>query len=397
MRKERSQIKLLLWIGVGLLAGFLLNFIFAAKILPSEVTVSLDCDREPVQDSVYVTREVSKQWDEANYYIGAEYDFVVHNDTDLVIRDWSLDIPLSQVILPLSEEDYWNVDCVQEGEILHISSLDYTSETQPGYTRTFGMILKSRELMPLNPVTLRYRKVYDPFRLPSFPLLIMAGFVWCMILVKCLSEYNAKSKAKTRAEQDRQIILQSMSTFVNFIDAKDPYTKGHSQRVATVSSELAARLGLSKEIVYHVYYAGLLHDSGKISIPDNILKKVGILTPEEYAIMKTHSTHGGEILKDFTSVPGIREGALYHHERFDGKGYPLGLKGKDIPLFGRIICVADSYDAMARDRCYRKHLSKEKMLSEFQNNSGTQFDPEIVSIMIEMIETGDAEILTTDM
>ena len=397
MKKERFQFRLLLVIGLCIAAGFLINYIIAVKVLSGRTSVIYDWDSRNAQNQVYVTMNVSKEWEEPMDYFGAEYDFVIINGTSFEIRNWAIVLPLSVEIEPLKSEDFWNARCVQGAEELRITSLSNTSLIEPGQSRTFGMIVTSKEFIKRSPITISYDSMADPIKLPSFPLLVTAAFVWSLFLVKALSELNIKRKAHQRAEQDRQIILQSMSTFVNFIDAKDPYTKGHSQRVAAIAVALANRLGLDPETVNHVFYAGLLHDSGKISVPDHILKKVGILTSEEYAIMQTHPTHGGEMLKDFTSIEGIREGALYHHERFDGKGYPSGLKGLEIPLFGRIICVADTYDAMARDRCYRKHLDKSKILSEFRENSGTQFDPEIAKIMIEMIESNEAEKLTADL
>ena len=277
--------------------------------------------------------------------------------------------------------------------MLHLTALPDTTEVEAGDNQTFGMVMVSEEIWSPVPVTFSYMKEYNPIQLPSFIILVLLAFAWAMFLVQALSEQNEKTKAARQEEQNRLIILQSMGTFVNFIDAKDPYTKGHSQRVATVAAELARRMELGEKIVNHVYYAGLLHDAGKISVPDSILKKVGILTPEEYKVMQQHPVTGGQMLKEFTSISGIREGALYHHERFDGHGYPEGLSGMDIPLFGRIICVADAYDAMARDRCYRKHLDKEKILAEFTEHSGKQFDPHIAGIMIDMLISGEAEEL----
>ena len=133
-------------------------------------------------------------------------------------------------------------------------------------------------------------------------------------------------------------------------------------------------------------YIALMHDCGKIGIPDNILTKPARLTPEEFAIMQSHTTYGGEALQDFTSIPGIVEGALYHHERYDGTGYPKKLKGDNIPLYARIICVADALDAMNSDRCYRSHLRPDLIKKELKSNAGTQFDPDIVECVLELIE-----------
>lgn len=144
----------------------------------------------------------------------------------------------------------------------------------------------------------------------------------------------------------------------------------------------------------HIYYITLMHDCGKVWIPDSILKKPGKLTDEEYNIMKQHPSNGAEMLDNFTSIKDIRDGALYHHERYDGKGYPTGKSGTDIPLIGRMICVADAFDAMNSDRCYRAKMSKEIILEELKKNSGKQFDPDIVKFLLELIEEGQIEFST---
>lgn len=204
---------------------------------------------------------------------------------------------------------------------------------------------------------------------------------------------HLQHRARLRRLNERQqilktLLIQSLQTFARIIDAKDPYTNGHSIRVATYAREIARRMGMSADEQDNIYYIALLHDIGKIGIPDNILNKKGALTPEERAIIQTHPAVGGKVLADFTALEDIDDGARYHHERFDGKGYCDGLSGKDIPLVARIIGVADSYDAMASDRCYRPALSREKIIDELTQHSGTQFDPDIVPHMLTMIHEG---------
>ncbi len=199
-------------------------------------------------------------------------------------------------------------------------------------------------------------------------------------------------RARRRQREYQDILEQSLLTFAGTIDAKDKYTNGHSTRVAKYSRELARRMGMSEQEQEHIYYVGLLHDIGKIGIPDNILNKPGKLTPEEREIIQRHPKIGAEILKNFTALDGISDGAKYHHERFDGTGYCEGRSGTDIPLMARIIGVADTYDAMSSERCYRKPLSREIIVSELKNGIGTQFDPDIVPHMLAMIEDGSAPI-----
>ena len=189
-------------------------------------------------------------------------------------------------------------------------------------------------------------------------------------------------------QNDEKIIEQAFCVFSQFFDAKDALTSGHSMRVAKYSILLARKLGYGSEQCRKIYYIALMHDCGKVWIPDEILKKPGKLTSEEYDLMKTHTTTGANMLQDFSSIPNIREGALYHHERYDGKGYPYGKSKEEIPFIGRLICVADSYDAMNSNRCYRNQLSKEKILSELLENRGTQFDPPIVDCMLSLIHEG---------
>ena len=182
------------------------------------------------------------------------------------------------------------------------------------------------------------------------------------------------------------MIRESLGVFSNFVDAKDPYTRGHSERVARYSKKIAEKLGLSERECKQIYYVATLHDIGKCCVPDEILKKPSKLTDEEFDIIKTHTLKGAEMVKNFSSIPNIHDGILYHHERYDGKGYPSGKKRKDIPLVGRIIAVADAYDAMNSSRVYRDRLSEDEIISELERNSGTQFDPDIVEIFLEILK-----------
>ena len=198
---------------------------------------------------------------------------------------------------------------------------------------------------------------------------------------------NARVRRIHRRQQEYKAILdQSLRTFAKTIDAKDKYTNGHSARVAAYSEELAKRMGMSKDEQERIYYIALMHDIGKIGVPDSILNKPGKLTEEEMDVIRSHVKMGGEILKDFTALNGISDGAKYHHERYDGKGYCMGLSKEEIPRVARIIGVADSYDAMASDRCYRKALPEDVIIEELKQCSGTQFDPEVVPHMLAMIE-----------
>lgn len=187
-------------------------------------------------------------------------------------------------------------------------------------------------------------------------------------------------------EETEQMGIQLVTTLVNAVDAKDPYTNGHSNRVALYAREIAKLDGKSEAYQDRIYYIGIVHDIGKIGIPDSILEKPGRLTDEEFGVIKTHSVQGAEILSDTTEMPWIMTGAKWHHERYDGKGYPDGLAGEAIPEEARIIAVADAYDAMTSDRSYRSGMDQKKVRTIIEEGKGTQWDPHFADIMLEMID-----------
>jgi len=171
------------------------------------------------------------------------------------------------------------------------------------------------------------------------------------------------------------LMMGLLHSLTSAVDAKDAYTCGHSERVAVLSKMLAQQFGLDEAQVERIYMAGLLHDVGKIGVPEAVLKKPGRLTVEEFEQMKRHPAIGAKILQDVKQIQDIIPGVLHHHERFDGRGYPDGLSGHNIPLMGRIICLADCFDAMTSTRTYRKAMPLEVALADIRRCSGTQFDP----------------------
>ena len=176
-----------------------------------------------------------------------------------------------------------------------------------------------------------------------------------------------------------------MESLAVAIDTKDNYTKGHSQRVADYSREIAKRARFSEKDQEEIYIMGLLHDIGKIGIPDAVINKPDKLNDEEYEIIKQHPAMGAKILDNIKEDPNLALGAKCHHERFDGKGYPEGLAGDDIGEFAKIIAVADAYDAMSSYRSYRDVLDQNVILQEIENGKGTQFDPKYADIMLSII------------
>lgn len=193
-------------------------------------------------------------------------------------------------------------------------------------------------------------------------------------------------RAEERRKKVERLSLQIMQTLAGTIDAKDTYTNGHSIRVAAYSREIARRYGKSQKEQEDIYYIGLLHDIGKIGIPDEIITKSTRLSDREYLMVKTHPQIGGDILKNISEIPYIDVGARWHHECYDGTGYPDGLKGEEIPEVARIIGIADAYDAMSSRRNYRAEIPQDVIRKEIVEGRGTQFDPVFADIMIEMID-----------
>ena len=197
---------------------------------------------------------------------------------------------------------------------------------------------------------------------------------------------NLEDEVEKKTKENERLFMHVVSSLASAIDAKDTYTNGHSSRVAEYSREIARRAGYEGKELEDIYMMGLLHDVGKIGIPDAVINKPARLTDEEYDIIKNHPVLGARILGNIKEMPKLANGARWHHERYDGKGYPDGLSGEDIPEEARIIAVADSYDAMSSHRSYRKPLPQGVVWEEIEKGMGTQFDPRFASIMLEMMD-----------
>lgn len=189
------------------------------------------------------------------------------------------------------------------------------------------------------------------------------------------------------------LMMGLLHSLTSAVDAKDAYTCGHSERVALLSRHLALRAGMTEPDADRVYMAGLLHDVGKIGVPEAVLQKTGRLTPEEFEQIKKHPEIGARILRDVKQIGDVIPGVLHHHERYDGKGYPAGLAGEQIPLMGRIICVADCFDAMTSSRTYRKALPLEVAMTEMRRCAGTQFDPNLADAFLTITTDELRELL----
>ena len=210
-----------------------------------------------------------------------------------------------------------------------------------------------------------------------------------------LDELNKglEKKVEEKTRQIEQLSFEIIATIASMIEAKDSYTKGHSMRVAEYSSLLAAALGWSEEEVQNLRYIALLHDIGKVGIPDSVLNKPGKLTDNEFAIIKSHTTIGGDILKDIETIAYVDSGAKFHHEKYDGTGYPSGIAGEEIPAVARIISIADAYDAMNSKRVYRDVLPVEVIRAELVHGKGTQFDPVYLEVFLKLLDAGKLELV----
>ena len=229
------------------------------------------------------------------------------------------------------------------------------------------------------------------FSLISISIVGMAVLLYVFSLLDMNERIERANKLELEMAREEQRNIQLMFTqtataLANAIDAKDKYTHGHSRRVAEYSVKIARYLGRSEKECEELYFAALLHDVGKIGISDSIINKEGKLTDEEFAAIKAHPVIGMQILSSISQSPYLSIGAHYHHERYDGKGYPEGLKGEDIPDIARIIAVADAYDAMTSKRSYRDPIPQQLVREEFVKGKGTQFDPNYAKIMLHLID-----------
>lgn len=372
--------------------------------------------------------------------VGTIYEAVIYNNSKNTVKDWTLKIPINE---PMWVNNNWNSkmeihqDVLGDEKVLAIDLSDYseydinldyyidhTGPMIPLYVGDYFIYLPEEmaEEKPIKPSKdgkvgeasarfgyimyipdqtvdyiadfsggeIEYYMYANPFTSKTFWTIAVLMFVWFVcVIITIIVHIKIKKIMKLQREQkkhDEMMVEQTMKLIINMIENKDTSTKGHSIRVAEYSQMMAKRLGYSEEESKDIYYIGLLHDCGKVNIPDSILKNPGKLTDEEFEIMKKHTVYGAEILKDFSSIVGIDIGAKYHHERFDGKGYPSGLMGEDIPMIARIIGVADAFDAMNSKRCYREKLPADVILSELEKNRDKQFDSKIIDCLLMVIE-----------
>ncbi len=347
-----------------------------------------------VHEQIAISMRPTQSWvsleREDGFVSGAQYDGVIANNLNKSIHDWELTIYLPQDGIIDSS---WNGIYTEADNTITITPLDYNNLIVSGDEQPFGFIFYSKMKVDFTKFSMTGYYQVIPQQYVFFWVLILFSVCWVLALIIYIGICIKIRKLEKQRQKDREIISQAMMAIAHLVDAKDEYTRDHSLRVALYAAEIARRSGMKEEEIKNLKYIALVHDCGKVGVPDSILKKKGTLTPEERDIIKSHTVLGGHILDSFTSIEGIRDGALYHHERFDGTGYPNKLKGKKIPVCARIIGVADAYDAMSSDRCYRPRLPREVVLEELQKNNGSQFDPDYVRHMIDMMEDGTADTI----
>jgi putative nucleotidyltransferase with HDIG domain len=225
----------------------------------------------------------------------------------------------------------------------------------------------------------------------NYEIFAIGGFFFASaIIVGALSEQREKAlKARTEmTEELNRTYTETLRALVAALDTRDSETGGHSERVTIIALSIAREMKLDPKLIKQIHWGALLHDVGKIGVPDQILRKPGSLSNEEWGIMRSHPQMGYEMLKGIPFLQPALDVVLYHHERFDGSGYPSQLARKDIPLSARIFSVADSFDAMTNDRPYRKAFSQEEAVAEIQRCVNKQFDPEVVTAFIVALEQG---------
>ena len=278
-----------------------------------------------------------------------------------------------------------------------LDSITYTNLPVGSYTfhlcvlDSSGNVLEELSI-PVNKQRELYDNSYFSVYMITVAMLAVMWLTWFIVRRQTQRVLERQRHQLELAEKQVQMGNETILAIAKTVDAKDGNTSQHSYRVSQYAVLMATELGWSKKDIENLRNAALLHDIGKIGIPDKILNKESRLTDDEYKIMKTHVTRGAEILKDFTLIDHVVDGALYHHERWDGKGYVSGLKGEEIPIYGRLIGVADAFDAMTANRVYRKQLDMGYVRNEFAEGRGKQFDPEMVDVLIKLIDNGTIDV-----
>lgn len=355
--------------------------------------VCMNLDDYSGSDTPYVVRLKEIKTDDEQ--------FVIHNDERIILPRTGVRLELTPEIVNYTPNDppvsFYLKGFDESARILpqsKLGSIVYTNLPSGEYTLYLNVMdSKGKAVASMSYTFEKEMAIYDNDWFIAYVVIIFALLLIYLswLVIRAWYQRHLKIQQQQLELVNRQIQMsnETIITIARAVDAKDKNTSQHSQRVAEYSVLIAEKLGFTPEQKAVLKQTALLHDIGKISIPDNILNKPSRLTDEEYAIMKNHVVAGAEILRDFTTISSIADGALYHHERYDGKGYVHGLKGEEIPLNARIIGIADAFDAMTANRVYRKKLDFDYVLGELEKGKGSQFDPYLADVMLDLIHSGE--------
>ncbi len=331
------------------------------------------------------------------YMMQKDIPFVIPGDSDSIevvpeILNYSINNPYISLYMEGIDE-HPNVMTQNE-----LASVIYSNISAGKYNFHISL-LDSKGINVVEEIVYEIEKpfhIYDNWWFIFYATFVMImAIAWLTWYITATIQNMRFEKQETELQHVREQIRMSNETILsiaNAVDARDKRTGRHSLRVAVYSMLIAAELGFDGEELENIRQIGLLHDLGKIGVPDSILNKPAKLTEDEYTVMKKHVDIGGEILKDFTHIKNVADGAKYHHERYDGSGYNCGLKGEEIPLTARIIGLADAFDAMTSDRVYRKAMPMKRVIAELKAGKGLQFDPKLVDILLDLIDSGRIDV-----
>lgn len=279
--------------------GYPLNLHLAAKHSETQSTYVFTPEYSEPQDGVSFSMTISKQWTDESLRpetpAGAQYDGVLTLSEELDFRNWTVSVQFTES--PTIDSSWNGAFSVMDDTLTFVPDDDTAM--------TFGAVMYSRHLLSVESYTVSGYHVVDPYGTALFYVILVMGILWVILVVTHILTYFRTRSLLKREAESMEIINQAMQTFASFIDAKDSYTKGHSQRVSAYSVEIAFRMGLDSTSISHIYYTSMLHDCGKIGVSDAVLKKRTELTDEEYALIREHTTLGARMLQNFTAIPGI--------------------------------------------------------------------------------------------
>ncbi len=352
------------------------------------------------QDHSYRMQLKSVVLDGRRHIVQKDIPFILSSETGTVeilpeIINYSLNTPYVSLFLEGVDE---KPSVMIQNEL---TSKIYTNIKSGEYKFHIAVLdAKGRRIVEESVYTIKKPfRIYDNWWFFIYTVgVAMLAIVWLTWYVtSALQEKRLERQNKEMEDIKRQIQIGNETIFsiANALEARNESTGRHSMRVAEYAVLIAKELGFTEDEQVQIRRTGLLHDIGKIGVPDSILNKQSALTDEEYEMMKKHTIIGGAILKDFTLIPHVDEGAKYHHEHYDGTGYPNGLKGEEIPVNARIIGIADAFDAMTANRVYRKALDMDYVMDELRRASGKQFEPCLVDIMLDLIQSGKLNVEKT--